>query len=443
MNLLWFCIDTLRADHLSCYGYFRETSPTIKRLAEEGALFPQSRANAAATGPAFTSMFTGQYAVNNEWYMTPFDVGNMINFPDDKPVFPEWIQDHGGITTAAFDNLYQFASHMKQFVRGFEYYVNVTRTSQPVHHHVVGGDVNARLIPWIRSHQDERFFLFVHYWDPHTPYNQPDEFSRPFKHTRGSLDDLPVCKAPAGYRYVPGWGTVEQIPMTEGPEDFSRIPGSPREHPLSIDSYDGEIRYVDHLVEQVILEMDAVGILDDTVIVINADHGEQLKQHYDCWGHPGLHDGNVFTPLILWRPGLLPTGVRPEGYVLHVDIAPTILDLLGIELPDGIDGRSLLPLIRGQEAGRDHYYAETMGMRAVMRNGWKYIWHKSARDELYELESDPMEQVNLIEEHGDRARELQEDLLDWVQRCLGKRKDPMSRQLARAEEMRGQPYSFL
>ncbi|GAG11436.1 unnamed protein product, partial [marine sediment metagenome] len=96
-------------------------------------------------------MFTGQYAINNEWYVTPFDVGNTINFPDDKPVLPEWIQDAGGITTAAFDNLFQFASHMKQFVRGFEYYVNVTRTSRPIHHHVVGGDVNARLLPWIRT----------------------------------------------------------------------------------------------------------------------------------------------------------------------------------------------------------------------------------------------------------------------------------------------------
>lgn len=109
LNVLWFCLDTLRADHLSCYGYFRRTSPTMNRLAQEGVLFPQCRANAVATGPAFTSMFTAQYAVNNEWYMTPFDVGNMIHFPDDRPVLPEWIQDAGGITTAAFDNLFQFA----------------------------------------------------------------------------------------------------------------------------------------------------------------------------------------------------------------------------------------------------------------------------------------------------------------------------------------------
>lgn len=443
MNVVWFCIDTLRADHLSCYGYFRKTSPTIDRLAEEGVLFPQSRANAVATGPAFTSMFTGQYAVNSEWYMTPFDVGDMISFPDDRPVFPERIQDHGGITTAAFDNLFQFASHMKQFVRGFEYYVNVTRTSQPIHHYVVGGDVNARLLPWIRSHRDEPFFLFVHYWDSHTPYNQPKEFARPFTHKRGCLDDLVVLEAPAGYRYVPGWHMVDRLSSVEGPEEFSPPPDYPHWHCPSIDTYDGEIHYTDHLVEQVLGELDSAGILDDTAILINADHGEQLNQHYDCWGHPGLHDGNVFTPLILWRPGLLPQGVRPEGYVHHTDIAPTVLDLLGIEPPDDGDGRSLLPLVRGEEPGRDHYYAETMGMRAVVRDGWKYIWHMRAPDELYDLASDPLEQINLVNEQAERAEALQHDLFDWVRRRLDGRDDPMPRQLARSEEMRGQLYPFV
>jgi len=443
MNVFWFCLDTLRADHLGGYGYFRETSPTLDRLAAEGVLFPQSRANAVATGPAFTSMFTGQYAVNNEWYMTPFDVGNLINFPDDRPVLPEWIQDHGGITTAAFDNLFQFASHMKQFVRGFEYYVNVTRTSRPVHHHVVGGQVNDRLLPWIRMHKDEQLFAFVHYWDPHTPYNQPEEFARPFVHEPGRRDDLPILEAPAGYRYVPGWSTMARLPVVEGPEEFSPAPDAPQKHPLSIDSYDGEIRYTDHLIEQVVKELDAAGILDRTAIVINADHGEQLMQHFDCWGHPGLHDGNVFTPLILWRPGLLPAGARPRGYVHHVDIAPTVLELLDVDLPEGMDGRSLLPLIRGEEEGRDHYYAETMGMRSVTREGWKFIWHKFAGDELYDLEADPLEQINLIDECPDRARGLREELFDWVRRNLGERSDPILFQLARSEELRGKAFPFL
>jgi arylsulfatase A-like enzyme len=332
---------------------------------------------------------------------------------------------------------------MKQFVRGFEYYVNVTRTSRPIHHHVVGGDVNARLLPWLRAHRDERFFLFVHYWDPHTPYNQPGEFARPFVHVRGSMEDLPIVEAPAGYRYVPGWHVLEQIPSLEGPEDYHPARKSPQKHPMSVDSYDGEILYTDHLIDQVLQELDSIGILDRTAVVINADHGEQLKQHYDCWGHPGLHDGNVFTPLILWRPGLLTAGRRPEGYAHHIDIAPTILDLLSIPSPEGIDGRSLLPSTRGEQPVRDEYVAETMGMRSLTKGGWKYIWHKCPPDELYDLASDPLEQVNLVTEHRDRTEALKAELLDWVERRLGGRNDPMLYQLGRAEEMRGEPCRFM
>lgn len=442
MNVVWFCVDTLRADHLSCYNYFRKTSPTLDRLAEEGALFTGSRANAVATGPGFTSMFTGQYAVNNEWYMTPFDVGNLINFPDDHPVLPEWIQDHGGITTAAFDNLFQFASHMKQFVRGFEYYVNVTRTSKPIHHHVVGGAVNQRLLPWIRQHRDERFFLFVHYWDPHMPYNQPDGYARPFVHERGQQGDLPVKRATAGYEYIPGWGTKDRIPDLEGPADFAPGPESPSRWPRSVDSYDGEILYTDSLIQEALDELENAGILDDTAILINADHGEQLLQHYESWGHPGLHDGNVFTPLIVWRPGLVPAGARPQGYVHHIDVAPTILDLLGVEIPETIDGRSLLSLLADEWEGRDHYFTEAMGMRALTRGGWKYIWHKCAADEMYDLTADPLEQVNLVEGAPEKAGPLREELLEWVAQNLDGRNDPILYQLARSEELRRKPSPF-
>ena len=443
MNVVWFCLDTLRADHLSCYGYFRKTSPTMDRLAGEGVLFPQSRANAVATGPAFTSMFTGQYAVNNEWYLTPFDKPDILNFPDARRVFPETVWDHGGITTAAFDNLFSFASHMKQFVRGFEYYVNCTGTSRPIHHHMVGSAVNRRLLPWIREHAGERFFLFVHYWDPHMPYNQPDEFARPFVHERGSLSDLEVRDAPAGYRYVPGWGTLDQIPATEGPAEFQPDPSSPGKHPQCIDTYDGEILYTDHLIAEVLAALGDAGVLDETAVLINADHGEQLNQHCNCWGHPGLHDANVFTPLILWRPGLLPAGGRPGGYVLHVDVAPTILDLLGVEPGGRTDGASLLPLARGEGRPRDHYYCETLAMRAVVRDGWKYIWHKCAPDELYDLSADPMEAIDLIGSQPRRAEALQADLFQWVGDNLGPRPDPILGQLARVETVRRKPHRFL
>jgi arylsulfatase len=437
MNVLWFCLDTLRADHLSCYDYFRKTSPTIDRLAAEGALFPQSRANAVATGPAFTSMVTGRYALNNEWYYTPWDVPDMANFPDAQRVFPETIWDDGRYTTAAFDNLFSFSSHMKQFVRGFEYYVNCTGSSKPVHHHLIGENLNARLLPWIRQHRAEPFFLYVHYWDPHAPYNQPREFARPFVHEPGNLDDLEVREAPAGYRYVPGWHRVEEIGRQEGRTPPTRTAKEHDRYPVSIDTYDGEILYTDHLIDQVLNELADCGILDETAVIVNADHGEQLNLHLDTWDHFGLHDANVFTPTVIWRPGLLPAGARPEGCALHVDLAPTILDLLDVKPDSEFDGRSLLPAIHGKERLPDHYYSETIGLRSVFRDGWKYIWWMKHEDELYNLDSDPLELINLIDKETDRAETLRADLFSWVEKNLQGRPEPLEAAFANAERARG------
>ena len=164
MNIILIVIDTLRADHLSCYGYFRETSPTLDRLAREGVLFEDMYASGVPTGPGFTSIMTGLYPVSHKYYITPYDVPNAYQLDDDIPVLAEILWDHGYVT-AAVDNLINFRSHMKHFVRGFEYYMNPTKTSRWVHHHVTADQVNRMAVPWIRRHSYERFFLFVHYWD--------------------------------------------------------------------------------------------------------------------------------------------------------------------------------------------------------------------------------------------------------------------------------------
>lgn len=419
MKAVLFVLDTLRADHLGCYGYFRDTSPTIDKLAKEGVIFPDSHASAVATGPGFTCIITGLASVNNKFYLTPFNIPNAINFDDDILTFPEMIWDGSDVTTAAFDNLMNFRSHMKQFVRGFEYYVNVTRTSNWIHHHVVGGSVNERLLPWIRHHADEDFFLFVHYWDPHGPYNQPDEFGNLFHHEKGNLSDLKVVSAPAGYDYVPGWGKADEI--FEG-DDIKPTSG-PSKHPRSIDTYDGEIKYTDYLIQQVLEELDKQGVLEDTSILITADHGEQLGQH-GMYGHGGLHEAVVYVPIILWGRGI-PKGKEMGGFVQHVDLAPTILELFGIKEYPEMDGMSLLPVVEEKEKTRDRIFLESNGQRAIMENGIKYIWHKDGSEELYNVEEDPMEVINLAEEQKDKASSMREELFQWVEANLKGKPDPL------------------
>jgi arylsulfatase len=411
-NVLWFVIDTLRADHLGCYGYFRNTSPTIDRLAREGAVFEQSYASAIATGPGFSCLISGRHAVNHGFYITPWDVPNAGEFDDEIPTLPEMIWAAGGITTAAFDNLMNFRSHMKQFVRGFEFYINVTRDPGWVHHEVTGDRVNERLLPWLKTYGGERFFAFVHYWDPHTPYNQPEEYRRAFGHRGGDLGDLEVRRAPAGYEYVPGWGKVGE--MYEGDEE------------RSIDLYDGEVRFTDHLIGQALAALAEVGALEETAIIITSDHGEQLGQH-GIYGHAGLHEGTVRVPLIVWRPGVIPEGVRVgEGFARHVDNAPTILELLGAEPTGELDGESLLPACRGEAELTDTVFMETGRHRAVRRRGFKLIEEMGGgKVELYDVESDPMEVVNLAEERAELREELVGVLHEWVQGELEGQPDPM------------------
>ena len=423
LNVVLIVVDTLRADHLGCYGYFRDTSPFLDRLAREGVLFRDSRANAIPTGPGFSSIITGLAAIHHHFYLTPFNLPNLIDFDDDIPTLPELIQDVvGGYTTAAFDNLINFKSHMDQFVRGFEYYVNASRTAKPIHHHLVGGAVNERLIPWLKAHADESFFLFVHYWDPHTPYNQPEEYRDIFHHEPGNLDDLQVKEAPAGYTYVPGWGKVGEL--------WEPAVG---ESELTLDLYDGEIRYTDHLVEEVVGTVEELDLTDRTVIIVTSDHGEQLGQH-GMYGHGMLHEAVIWVPLIMWGPGTIPEGKIVEGYVQQADVVPTILSLLGVkkEALPSFDGLDLLPLIEGQEPPREEIFVEDHHYRAVMQGQWKYsLSYFQGIEELYDIKRDPMEVVNLVEEERGRADAMRERLNEWVRENLQGERDPLFAQVAK------------
>lgn len=425
MNVIWFVVDTLRADHLGCYGYCRGTSPNIDRLAAEGVLFEDSYASAIATGPGFTSLFTGLAAINHGFYLTPWDEPNAPLLDDRILTLPELIQASGDYTTAAFDNLVNFRSHMVQFVRGFETYVNVTRSPGWLHHYVTAGEVNSRLLPWLEQHSDEPFFLFVHYWDPHIPYNMPEGF-------RGKFDqgaqDFVVQSAPDGYDYVPGWGLAGHLPR--------------RTEELSVDLYDDEVFYVDHCVGLVREKLEALDLLDDTAVILTSDHGEDLDLH-GIWGHATVHDTTISVPLIIRDPHHLPAGARVKGFVQHADHAPTILEYFPgqtrpefarvtaaghmPEMPSRFDGGSLLELARGGRQAPEEIVVESGEHRAYLAPPWKLIWYRDGRrSELFHLQNDPLELNDRALEERQVVEELEGKLRHWVERHLaGERTDPM------------------
>jgi arylsulfatase A-like enzyme len=330
----------------------------------------------------------------------------------------------GDYTTVAFDNLINFRSHMKQFVRGFEFIVNVTRSPAWLHHHIIAEEVNARLLPWLERHADETFFAFVHYWDPHTPYNVPGAFRGRYDRRKG---DLVTRVAADGYEYVPGWGLAD------------RLPGRER---LSIDLYDDEVFYTDYCIGQVRQKLEALGLLDETAIVITADHGEDLDLH-GLWGHGTVHNTTIAVPLIVRDPRHLEPGTRVKGFVQHADNLPTLLEYFpwqerpGFtraapsaqmpELPSAFDGGSLLELANGGRAAATEIVVESGQHRAYIAPPWKLIWHKDGRpSELFHLENDPLELNDRAPDKEEVREELSARLRRWVERNLaGERTDPI------------------
>jgi len=460
MNVVWIVVDTLRAGRLGSYGYFRDTSLTIDRLASEGVLFEDFCSSALSTGAAFSCLLTGLPAIRHGFYATPFKSPNFVNFDDAIPTLPEIIQSNSSCTTVAVDNLVNFAGHMKQTVRGAEFYINVTRDSGFCQPEYTAGEANSRFLPWLRTFGQEEFFAFLHLWDTHhIPYRAPGYRDR-FRQRPGSLEGLPVLDAPAGYSYVPEWGRVGEIVWAISGDKLVRdvdggaasLAAEPDEDAITQDLYDCSIAYVDSQIQRIIDTLDEEGVLDRTAIVITADHGEGLGIH-GVWGHGLLYEDTVHIPLVLWRPGLLPQGLRVKGFAQHVDVAPTILAMMGIwdgaepirshlgpssrsagtEAVDVVmEGRSLLPQIRGEAQGRQSIVTEVRrgpsdpGYRSLRSGAWKLIENLAGEQQLYNLDDDPVEKVNLAEQDSSRAGKMSQELGEWVRERLGgDKQDPM------------------
>lgn len=438
MNVLLLTVDTLRADHLRCYGYFRDTAPNIDALAADGVLFQDSFASGIATGPSYTCMITGKVCARTGYYITPFSVVNAPQLDDRIPTLAE-VMLQNGYLTIAFDNMLAWRAHPKHFARGYNYYVNVGQQPIGRTERISTELLTHRMIQWLKvhAHEESPFFLLAHYWAPHTPYIQPEPYRTFFKHTPGDRGDLEIRKAAAGYEYVQGWGALGQ--MNEGETRFIRPYYDEFEEIISIDLYDGAIRYVDHYIGQLILALKELDLYNNTLIILTSDHGEALGQH-GSWVHSLVYDHTIHIPLILTHPDL-PKGKIVEGFVQHIDLFPTIQEMTGAsEWPEvayysddgddfSVDGQSLLELLSGGPPIRDRVYVEGGSRRCVRTNQWKLIAHFGHNSdempvELYNIPEDPMEIRDLSLTDTTTAADMKEDLVAWVESYLGGKPDP-------------------
>jgi len=420
VNVILIAIDTLRADHLSCYGYYRKTTPTIDSIASEGVVFEDCIAPGIPTHPAYTTIFTGLHPLVHKIVC---HAGN-VQLSWSVKTLPELLYENGYFTVAV-DNL--AATRGLWFTRGFEAYLysgGITVISKGAK--VSGEIVTERTVNFLRAWREGVFgrkplFLFVHYWDPHTPYLPPLGYRERFYEGGGTRLSLLLEKTRWG-RLLLRTEWIRQL-ISEGHDE--------KEYVDSL--YDEEILYVDWCVSRLIEELKKLEVYDDSLLIITADHGEGLGENNVYYDHHGLYEWDIRVPLIMRSPSILPRGKRVSGIVTHEDLFPTVLEAVGVR-PPKVDGRSLLPLIRNEsEARRFVICVENTRMtkRAIRTRRWKLIetlrpdiyGNIAGHLELYDLQKG--EKHNLIEEERTIAGELMLLMEEWYRRKLGGEPDPL------------------
>jgi len=447
MNVLVIALDTQRRDHLSCYGYPRETCPTLDALAADGVVFENCVTNTAHTMPTFTTMITGQDPSSHGIVGTLFSHPNEPDqrLDDTQPVLAEMMRGEGFVT-CAFDNLADFGCRPSWFTRGYHAYVNIWAPKAGHPSQVLAEDINEYLLPWMNRYADDKpWYTFVHYWDPHQAYNQPE----PFRSIHAGGPEPETIEID-GRAHIPSWGWTDRL--TEAARE-------------KIDLYDGELSYVDHEIGKLIDILHRLHVYEETAIIVTADHGEDMEEHNAPFEHREPYETTVGIPLILKPPaelGIEP-GTRVPGIVANCDLMPSILDMVGIDPPDNIDGKSWLPLARGEaESIHDALFITGGAIKehdtwkapelAIRTDVYKYIRRGTAhydesqtplgisnlcappwrgeqghtlrerieffndlpRQELYDLRTDPHEQVNLADQRPDVVADLDGKLREIV-----------------------------
>jgi len=384
-NVLLVTFDTTRADHIGCYGNDRIQTPTLDRLAAEGVRFARALSAVPITAPSHSTILTGRYPIAHGVR----DNGLFV-LGEGQQTLAEILRDHGYATAAAVGSfpltsrfgLHQGFDLFDDHLTGlFEDYSGkrAAPKKRMFFDERRAAQVNEAVLPWLTEHTtqhpDTPFFAWVHYFDPHQPFE----------------------------------------------------PAPPYDQLYADDLYNGEIAYADSRLGFLLERLKTLGVLDRTLVIMTADHGEGLGDHNELTHAVLAYNSTLHIPLILRPPaGVAPAGTVVDTWVGNIDILPTVLDLLGIEPPEGLQGYSLVPLWQaGARPSRRSAirYAENLSPR--LTHGWgelRVLFEGSLKyihgpvPELYDLDADPHELRDLIAQRPDDARRLRDRLQAFLQR---------------------------
>lgn len=384
---------------MSSYGYHRLTTPHIDKFAEGGVLFENHFSPSIPTTPGYASMLTGMDCFGTDVVALRHQGG----LGDHLKTLPEILGENGYNTTCI-----GFTGNPSS--RGFQKYIDYPGWGPDASgRSPKAAYLNKVAIPELKrlANEDEPFFLFLRHMDPHSPYLPPEPYERMFYDgdecdpNNDSLNKMKQFKPFADY--ITSW-------LPEGCTDADYVDAQ----------YDGAIAYMDACIQNIFTSIEALGIEEETLVIVTSDHGETLNEHECYYDHHGMYENTLVVPLILKYPGKIPAGKRMKETTLIKDITPTILDIVGIETDISFDGRNLISLINGEEFKNEQefYITECTWMR---KHGWrtpewKLIralepdFHFKPEVELYNVKEDPQELHNLAEERPEIVQLLTEKM---------------------------------
>lgn len=405
-NVVIVTVDTLRADHLALYGYDHDTMPAVGRWAEDAVVFDNAVSPRGLTRPAYASMLTG---------LDPWRHGvrhNFVKLHEDVTTLAERLRD-AGYGTAGFVSNYVMVRELSGLDQGFETWDDFVdeRPAQDVNHQRIAPRTLAAVLAWLRKKPPEPFFLFVHFIDPHGPYTPPEDLEKLFAR------DEELLLEP---------DQVPDIQMVDDSLDYWDY----------VARYDGEARRVDEAIEILLGELEERGILDDSIVIFVADHGESFGEHGIFFEHKwNLYEETNRVPLAILLPESMRRDQRKDRartVASVTDITPTVLDLVGLPVPEDLDGRSLRPAISGEEDPARVVFLEfpnvenapgdvpewwsARGTRWSLIQIRDQISGKRHMQAVFDLERDPYQQYPLPPQASDpRHRDLISRLDAWYQ----------------------------
>ena len=454
MRILYIDIDSQRPDHMGCYGYHRDTTPYMDCIAHEGVRFTHAYCSSSPCVPARASFVSGRFGVNHgaltHWgpgsgFRSPSDG---LHYWQDMPLLTRYLREHN-YKTVSFSS---FADRHQ----AFWFYGGWSEVHTPTLKmgNEKADEINALLLPWLQKHgAEDNYFLHVQYWDPHRNYTVGQEWADLFADE--PPPNWPDEEAIAAHQTSYGPFTASELfPMS--PRGKSPVPTMPdqiadlEDFKQLVDGYDGAIRFMDDQIGRVFQTLADLGVLDETAIIISADHGEAMGEQGVYGDHVCAGEVVHNVPMIVRWPGVTPADASYNGLLYNVDLHPTLCELLRLPIPAHWDGDSFTAAVRGEEwEGRpcliwDH--ALYSCQRAVRTPEWLFMrtYHPGLfpfEDEmLYEMKRDPHQTENLVLERGDVTANLDHLMQEWLHENLGyhgSKPDPMQ------EVIRTGPFKYV